>query len=160
MLLYRIGKTKYIEDLTGEGCLKGAGRWHLQGTRVLYTSASASLAKLEVLANAPDLPKNRSLIVLKVPDTASILFVEPDQLPRNWYEYPYPAQLPMIAKAWIDARKYWIMRVPSAQLHSEYNYLLNPLHEEHSGIVVQSVQAHPFDPRLKGETKTSREKGE
>jgi RES domain-containing protein len=138
----------------------GGGRWHLQGTRVLYTSASASLAKLEVLANSPVLPKNRSLIVLMVPDNASILFVEAHQLPTNWYEYPYPAQLPMIAKDWIDAGKYWIMRVPSAQLHSEYNYLLNPLHEEHTSIVIHSVQAHPFDPRLKGETKKSRGKGE
>ncbi|MES2731492.1 MAG: RES family NAD+ phosphorylase [Bacteroidota bacterium] len=151
MLLYRLGKTEYIKDLQGEGCLYGDGRWHLQGTRVLYTSGSASLAKLEVLANSPVLPKGRSLMTMSIPDDTPMLWIETDQLPLNWSDYPYNALLPMIAKDWIDKGEYWIMRVPSAQLPIEYNYLLNPLHPDHSKLVIVSIVPHPFDPRLKEE---------
>ena len=73
MLVYRIGNSKRIRDLQGTGGLYTAGRWHQKGRRVLYTSSSISLAKLEVLANSiGKIPKSMALATLSFPNKDSI----------------------------------------------------------------------------------------
>jgi RES domain-containing protein len=149
MRLYRIASAIYANDLSGTGCLYANGRWHFKGTRVLYTSEHISLAKLEVLANSPVIPKNQVLITIEIPDTASMTQVISSQLPTNWWEFPYSSSLATITEAWVQEGAYWIMKVPSAQSHEEYNYLLNPLHSEHPAARIVKVEPIHFDKRLK-----------
>ncbi|GAB4015826.1 RES family NAD+ phosphorylase [Spirosoma koreense] len=149
MKLYRITKTQFATDLNGTGCLYGPGRWHREGTQLLYLSEHVSLAKLEVLANSRIIPKNQSLVIVEVPDNASILSVTSDELPTGWDAIPYSEDLADIAERWILAQQYWIMCVPSAQSPLEKNYLLNPLHPEHTTLKLISIEPHPFDSRLK-----------
>ena len=49
MLLYRISKSKYAKDLSGEGARRAGGRWNFKGTPVVYTADSTALATLETL---------------------------------------------------------------------------------------------------------------
>ena len=49
MDVYRIGKNKYIKDLSGDGARLYGGRWNYQGYRVLYASESLALAILEYI---------------------------------------------------------------------------------------------------------------
>ncbi len=72
MFLYRLSKIIYSDDLTATGCLFYPGRWNKIGTRVLYTSENVSLAILEVLANSEAIPKDYCVIVIEVPDQATI----------------------------------------------------------------------------------------
>jgi RES domain-containing protein len=147
--LYRIASTKYANDLTGTGGLFGPGRWHREGTRILYTSEYVSLAKIEILANSKRLPDDQSLITLKIPDSASIMSLEPDQLSTDWRDVPCLPALADLSDQWLREGQFWIMRVPSAQSPTEYNYLLNPLHPEHRTLHISSIEPHPFDTRLK-----------
>lgn len=149
MKLYRFGKQPYIQDTSGQGGLYHGGRWHSQGTLILYTAEHLSLAKLEMLANSPILPVNYFVLTLEVPDGASINIVEPTELPADWAGLPYPPELATITESWIREGKYWLMRVPSAHSPAEYNYLLNPLHPEHQQLRILSLEPHPFDSRLK-----------
>jgi RES domain-containing protein len=149
MKLYRLAKTKYANDLAGTGCIYSAGRWHLEGTRVLYTAEYASLAVLEVLGHTDILPRNYSLVQLALPETASIKWVGADELPTNWNHSPAPLVLADIAQQWIDEGKYWIMRVPSVHSPTEFNFLLNPLHPEHLTLQIISIVPYTFDSRLK-----------
>jgi len=149
MRLYRLGKHPYILDTTGQGGLFHNGRWHEQGTRILYTSEHLSLAKLEVLANASTLPKNYFALTLEVPNDASVKTIAVADLPPNWAAMPYPQELALITREWIEQSTYWLMRVPSAHSPTEWNYLFNPLHPDHAQLQVVSVEPHPFDPRLK-----------
>jgi RES domain-containing protein len=146
--LYRISKTLYANDITAQGCLYASGRWHRQGTRVLYTSEHLSLAKLEILANATFLPKNCSLVTYEVSEVA-IKTLSIEDLASNWQDFPYPEELAMMTENWVKENKYWIMKVPSAQAPTEYNYLLNPLHTDHNRLKIISIEPHKFDSRLK-----------
>ncbi|MBC6989928.1 RES family NAD+ phosphorylase [Hymenobacter sp. BT491] len=149
MLLYRLGKQARIRDLSGSGGLYAPARWHTKGTQILYTSEHLSLAKLEVLANASSLPQNYYALTLEIPDDASVRQVTVAELPANWQEIPYPQELAEISRLWILEGRYWLLKVPSAQAPSEWNYLLNPLHPDHVRLRIVSVEPHPFDPRLK-----------
>ena len=149
MTLYRIADDRYASDLSGTGGLYAPGRWHRLGTPVVYLAGYIALAKLEVLANSPGLPRGRTLITLTLPDNASILTVKPIDLPEGWQEWPYLDELADLTQEWIQGRRFWIMRVPSAQSPSEYNYLLNSLHPEHQTLKIISIEPHPFDFRLK-----------
>ncbi|TGE18077.1 RES family NAD+ phosphorylase [Hymenobacter elongatus] len=149
MRLYRLGKSPYIKDTTGQGGLYYAGRWHEKGTPILYTSEHLSLAKLEVLANSPSLPRNYFALTLEVPDATPIREINMAQLPANWQQMPYPLELAQLTRAWLDEGSHWIMKVPSAHAPTEWNYLLNPRHPAHEQLRVISLEPHPFDPRLK-----------
>lgn len=149
MKLYRITKTNYASDLQGTGGIYGPGRWHREGTRLLYLAEHVSLAKLEVLANSRKSPKNQSLVTVEIPDNASITHIEHEDLPVGWEKIPYLEELADIAEQWIREAKFWIMCVPSAQSPIEKNYLLNPLHPEHATLKLVNVEPHPFDLRLK-----------
>ena len=104
---------------------------------------------LEILANSRKIPKNQSLVTVKIPVTASITAINDGDLPENWPKVPYLDELADMTEQWILEQKYWIMRVPSAHSPTEFNYLLNPLHPEHTTLKLVSVEPHPFDPRLK-----------
>ena len=149
MILYRITDARYANDLNGNGGLFTPGRWHRRGTLLLYLTEHVSLAKLEVLANSPKLPKSRTLVTVAVPDNASITTTDAATLPEGWQNWPYLDELADIVAVWIREQQFWIMRVPSAQSPTEHNYLLNPLHAEHKTLKLISIVPHPFDYRLK-----------
>ena len=149
MKLYRITKEKYAADLRGMGGLYEAGRWHREGTQIVYTSEVVSLTKLEVLVHWKKTPTGLVLVTIEVPDDSTITHVELESLPPDWEKIPYMEELADITEQWIRERKFWIMRVPSAQSPTEFNYLLNPLHPEHATLKLVSIEPHPFDPRLK-----------
>jgi len=149
MQLYRITSPIYANDLQGTGCLYTSGRWHYKGTRILYTSEHISLSKLEILANTPVIPKNQVLVTIEIPEKASIKELPATELPANWWQFPYPNLLADFTESWIKEGLFWIMKVPSAQSLTEYNYLLNPLHAQHALAKVKSIEAIHFDKRLK-----------
>lgn len=149
MNLYRITKTQYANDLAGTGGLLGAGRWHREGTRIVYMSGTVSLAMLEVLGHWARTPVGLSLLTIQIPNIASVYLIDAAQLPAGWREEMHPESLSTITTDWIQEGNYWIMRVPSVHSPTEYNYLLNPLHPEHQTLKIVGIEPHPFDPRLK-----------
>lgn len=150
MRVYRITHQKRAHDLQGTGGLYASGRWHRKGTRLLYTSESIALAKLEVLANASGkVPQQQALVTLEFPEDSSLFTISAEELPTNWYYFPYPAELAGITEHWIQEGRYWIMKVPSAPSPQEYNYLFNPQHPAHASLKLVDINAHEFDRRLK-----------
>ena len=149
MQLYRITSPTYANDIQGTGCLYASGRWHYKGTRILYTSEYISLAKLEILANTPVIPKNQVLVTIEIPETALIKEITSNELPSGWWQFPYPNILADFTESWIKEGIYWIMKVPSAQSLTEWNYLLNPLHAQHALAKVINIEPIHFDKRLK-----------
>ncbi|RCR66095.1 RES family NAD+ phosphorylase [Larkinella punicea] len=149
MRLYRITKTNYANDLNGTGGLYASGRWHREGTLLLYFAEHVSLAMLEMLANSEILPINVSLVTVELPEMASIRQTRLEDLPSDWRNIPYKETLADITERWITEMQFWAMRVPSAHSPTEFNYLLNPLHPEHKTLEVVSIQPISFDRRLK-----------
>jgi RES domain-containing protein len=149
MKLYRLTKANYADDLSGTGGLYEAGRWHQQGTRLLYLSEHMSLAALEILANSDFLPKNYALITVELPEAAPIGALSVQDLPPDWKSSPAPIALAEITRKWINEGAFWGMCVPSAHSPTEFNYLLNPNHPEHRTLRIVSIEPYSFDERLK-----------
>ncbi|WP_229365735.1 RES family NAD+ phosphorylase [Fibrisoma montanum] len=106
MILYRIADDRYATDLNGTGGLFAPGRWHRRGTPLVYLTEHVSLAKLEVLAHSPALPRGRALVTVSLPDDSSILIKESAELPDGWQNWPYVDELADIAEQWIREGKH------------------------------------------------------
>ena len=152
MFVYRLGKTPYIRDLSGTGGLYGSARWHEKGTRILYTAQTASLVKLELLANTKWIPRNYSLLVLEVPDEIGHRELRVPDLPANWNAFPHPKELVPLTLDWIRENRYLVMKVPSVHSPFESNFLINPLHPQAGQLRILEVIPHEFDQRLKDNT--------
>ncbi len=53
-----------------------------------------------------------------------------------------------IGDAWLDKGSSAVLKVPSAVVPLEYNYLLNSTHPDFTRIALQAVTDFVFDPRI------------
>lgn len=150
MIVYRIGRTRYANDLTGEGARLFGGRWNHKGVPCLYTSASRALALLEytVNVNVDDIPRALSFTTLEIPDD-SIREVAESDLPGDWRAVPSPVSTKAFGTAWLSSQTHGVCRVPSTVIPSEFNYLLNPLHPGIGAVKILAVDDFVYDVRIK-----------
>jgi RES domain-containing protein len=137
-------------SLTGNGGLHVSGRWHHRGQPIVYTSATPSLAALEVLVHVdPALaPSDLRLIAIEVPEGIGIETCDSARLAADWQAFPAPAALQDFGSRWLSGVRTPILCVPSAVLAVERNYLINPAHPDARRIRMVHQQAFSFDPRL------------
>ncbi len=149
MLVYRIAKQKYIKDLTGIGAKTVGGRWNPKGVALLYTSTSAALSALEVLAHLPAayFPDNMSLASLEIPSNL-VTEININQLPENWKKTPPPIEIQSFVMQWINDEKYVGIKVPSIIIPNEQNLLINPLHPKFNKVKLINIEPFSFDARL------------
>lgn len=149
MLVYRISRTKFAADLSGEGARLYGGRWNPKGIPCLYTAASISLAVLEfsVHANMDELPRALSIATIKIPDDFHDLRIE--TLPGDWNRWPSPASTRDLGGSLLYSQKDLVIRVPSTVIPKEFNYLINPLHSHFKQVKLMSVEDFVFDIRIK-----------
>ena len=124
----RLTRRQYIDSaLTGEGARLFGGRFNSLGRSVVYASATLSLAVLEILVHAVRPSDLAGYVGLRLAfDEALVEDVGP--LPEYWRDNSWPAAVQSLGDRWLDEERSAILRVPSAVLPSESNYLLNPRH--------------------------------
>jgi RES domain-containing protein len=148
MLVYRLTKAKYAEDLSGMGAALAGGRWNKKGRAVLYCSESPALSLLEIVVNIPPMFKpDLKLLTLEIPES-SIFILEKENLPDNWFHYPAPRILADIAETQYRNPEILALKVPSAVIHQNFNVLINPRSLHFSQIKIISSDPFTFDPRL------------
>lgn len=146
-----ITKEKYQDiAFTGEGAEDAGGRWNSQGTRIVYASSAVSLSILEILVN---LEKNlvlSSYVVIPFSfDDNLILELKEEDLPDEWAAQPPPVTSQQVGDDWAQSKSSLLLRVPSAVVPIESNYLLNPAHPDFDKIKIGNPIPLPFDERLK-----------
>jgi RES domain-containing protein len=148
MLVYRITKTTYANRLVASG---GAARWNRTGQFVLYTAATRALACLEnvVHRSGEGLTADFRVMSIDVPDSLSIEVVPIDTLPTDWYDFQRYDTCQRIGGEWLQQRRSAVLKVPSAIIPNESNYLLNPAHPDFSRINLVRTERFVFDPRIK-----------
>jgi RES domain-containing protein len=149
MLVYRIAKLKYINDLSGEGPRIGGSRWTSVGTPVVYVAENRALAALEFYGHVKSslvFPPLK-LATIEIPANAAVRKVDIPNLPKYWKDYPPPDELQNIGTGWILSGEF-ILKVPSVQVPNEYNYILNATHPDIKKVVVISVEDFSYDLRL------------
>jgi RES domain-containing protein len=109
-----------------------------------------ALASLEILVHCePDLvPGDLVAVEIRVPGSVAVVELDTDVLPRSWRRYPAPASLQRLGNAWLDRNSASILRVPSALVPSESNFLINPAHPDSGKLRVVRKAPFQFDPRL------------
>jgi RES domain-containing protein len=149
--VWRILRRRYVrEALSGRGGLAVAGRWHSRGRLVVYTSESLALSALEVLVHTePDVvPPDLTSVEIYIPDDIRISTMHARTLPVRWRRHPAPRTLQVLGNRWLDAGKTAVLRVPSALIPTESNYLVNPSHPDARRIRVLGAARFAFDSRL------------
>ncbi|MFV1969167.1 MAG: RES family NAD+ phosphorylase [Pirellulaceae bacterium] len=150
MQVYRIAKTKHVNDLSGMGARIAGGRWNEKGTSVLYAAQSRALATVEYLVHVPIAikPKNLRLATLDIPDSVSQATISIEDLPANWDGYPPPPELAKIGTDWVTANSELMLFVPSAVVLGGNNVIINPSHREMKYVKILETEEHQFDQRL------------
>ena len=147
MILHRITTKAYANDLSGTGAMLYGGRWNRRGIRMLYTSESLSLAALEIIANVNSSQLGENLYCIEIDFTEGLEVTLTKELPEGWNAFPYTSGSVALGT---DCFKNGALclKVPSAIIPTEYNYLLNPLHEDFHKIKVVDVRPLILDQRL------------
>jgi RES domain-containing protein len=121
--------------LSGGGASRYGGRWNLPGTRVVYCSGSRALAALEALVHVEDLG---DLGAVEWQATAILLpgdgIERPIRYPASWKTYPHSLTTQRFGSAWVERRRSVALRVPSAVVLGEFNFLVNPTHPDFAKI--------------------------
>lgn len=154
MLVFRIEREKYLNSaLSGIGASLSEGfRWNSLSTRIVYTAESRALAILEVSVHLDlqeDLPTDRYLITLEIPDEVEILELDQIDLPLNWDAKPPIIETQLNGDDFVNQQSAAVLKVPSAIVPEEYHYLINPLHPDAQKIKVTTSKQLLFDTRLK-----------
>lgn len=129
MLLYRIGATKYANDITGEGARLNGGRWNHVGIPCIYAGASRAIVLLEYSAHVSihNIKRALSFTIFSVPDD-SITELKIADLPGNWQAFPHSREARDLGSKLLIKNKSLLIKVPSAIINEEYIYLINPKH--------------------------------
>lgn len=147
---YRIVRPEFADDpFSGQGARRDGGRWNSPGVAMAYASATPSLATLELLVNIPRslrLPRY-TLVTCHFPE-AIVDEISSARLPPTWRDFPPPGALQKIGDAWIHSRTSAVLRVPSAVIDLEFNYLLNPDHSDFRSVEIGDSRAFTLDFRL------------
>lgn len=147
---WRIVKSKHAAGaFTGNGAKQSGGRWNSPGRAVVYTAGSASLAMLELLVHlqADELLKYYVLFPVAF-DERWVMTLPLRSLPRLWRRSPPPRAVQALGDRWIAGARSAVLRVPSAIVAGECNYLLNPAHADMGRIRIGPKQPIRFDRRL------------
>jgi RES domain-containing protein len=144
---YRILKRKFVGSaFSGEGARRNGGRWNSTGVAVVYTSGTISLAILEWRANLTQWPAPPSVLI-EIEFDASLVW-SPAKLPANWNGWPYPRTNATVGDSWVRSGRSAVLKLPSAVVPREFNFLMNPAHPDFGKISIGKPQLFKADPRL------------
>lgn len=149
MIVYRITTEKYSKELSASGA---ANRWNFESQFVIYSAESRSLASLELVVHRamirPNL--NYKVLVIEVDVVKSqIATINNKQLPHNWRTLAAYNKLQSIGSEWYTKEKKLLLRIPSAIIPQEHNYIINTRHELfHNRVNLLKVENFFSDKRL------------
>lgn len=148
MIAYRICNSLYKDDVSGTGSKLTGGRWNSVGIPVLYLSEHVSLSVLEMLINNQfkDFAISLSLLIISLPEKIEIAEIKVGKLKDLWQEdFSYTR---FMGNEFIKTANTLVLKVPSAVISEENNYLINPLHADFKKIKILKTKSFRTDKRL------------
>ena len=148
MIVYRITLTEFAGNLFASG---NPARWNPKDTKVIYTAGTRALACLEnvVHRSSLGLKENFRTVLVEFPDDLEMVEISASTLLPSWREYKHYPYTQKIGEQWIRARLAPVLKVPSAIIPEENNYLINPLHKDFGRIKYLGIEPFDFDERIK-----------
>ena len=147
---WRLVHQKYVHSaFSGEGARLVGGRWNSEGNSVVYTAGSLSLALLEIIVHLEfkEALKRYKAIPTEIPEVL-LQSIDPSKLLDGWSGSPPQSSTQFIGNCWAEGLTSAVLKVPSAIVPHEFNYLLNPAHPEFNQITLGDPIDLPVDPRV------------
>jgi RES domain-containing protein len=151
MQVWRLCRARHANTaFDGEGARLYGGRWNHKGLPIVYTSATLSLAALEVLVHhrVPIPPFEFVALAAEIPARLKIETISVQDLPTDWQTDPAPVELQDLGSAWLQRASSLVLAVPSVIIATEFNYLINPRHPDFARLKVQPATPFTLDGRL------------
>lgn len=149
MRIYRLAQEEYKDDLSGRGSFLYGGRWNSKGLYALYAAEHISLAVLELVVNfnrsSAPLKKKFHLLSLEIPEE-KIGLMQADMLKKNWFNDPDYTRY--IGDLFLGGKELLAMKIPSAVIPEEFNYIINPQHEDFKKVKKINDYVYGLDNRL------------
>lgn len=149
MIVFRLSRKKYKDELSGYGASLNGQRWNSKGIEVIYTAQTRALANSEVAVHIAlgILPKDYYMVSIEIPKTVKIKRLKEETLPYCWDAIPSQPVSQFVGDQFVRENKYAVLKVPSAVVKGEFNYVLNPNHKDFEQIKIIDTEPFPFDPR-------------
>ncbi|MEJ7769775.1 MAG: RES family NAD+ phosphorylase [Chitinophagaceae bacterium] len=150
MFFYQIGRTKYANELTGEGAKINGGRWNHVGVACIYAAESRALAVLEytVNVNIDDIPRALSITKYNILDKL-ISSITLSKLPGDWNKSNIPSSTRNFGTKLLKKLSSLAIQIPSAVIPEKNCFLINPVHPDKSLIQIIEVSDFSYDVRIK-----------
>ncbi len=135
MEVFRISQEAHATSLSTSG---RANRWNTKGQQVIYTGSSRSLSSLELVVHrgaVQSAARYKVMVISVADDDYLIKQIQRNDLPANWRSLAGCSGLQRIGSAWYNNQESLILKVPSAIIVYEYNYLINAEHPDFSSKV-------------------------
>ncbi len=148
MIVYRLTNGAFTKDLSGNGAKLYGGRWNSPGFNALYTTENISLAVLEILVHVHqyNIPLNYHLLAIEIPDNIIPTLINTKSLKRSWKNDTGYSQF--IGDEFLKTSANLLLKVPSAIIEQEHNFIINPTHKDISKIKIIASHLFEFDKRL------------
>ncbi len=150
MEVFRISRTQYAHYLIASGA---ANRWNYENEYVIYTAGSRSLATLEMVVHRSAIQPNNAytVVVIHISDEEALFSnLQQKDLPQPWrQENAYPL-LQQLGSHWYQNKSSLVLRIPSAVIPNEYNYIINTAHPDfqEKNIKIVNRESYFWDDRL------------
>lgn len=147
MDVFKICKEKYSKSLVASGV---PNRWNKKDEFVIYTGGSRAISTLETVVHRSginfSIPYN--LLTISINDKTQIKEINIKDLPSNWQTIEAYVELQEIGSKWYNSLESLVLKVPSAIITQEHNYIINTKHPEFTNIILENVEDFVWDKRL------------
>ena len=150
MIVFRLAKSKFARYLSGKGAEIAGGRWNSKGVPVIYTGDSRALcvAEIAVHTGLGSVPEDYLLVTIEIPNDALVYEILPENLQPNWNSFPHSGATQIMGDKLFKQNSYLVIKVPSAVVAGDFNFLINPAHEDFNKVTIQKVEAFSLDKRM------------
>ena len=149
MEVFRISREEYSTLLSSSG---SANRWNLKGQNVLYTGSSRSLSSLELIVHKGAVKPAllyKVMVISIADDDYLTKQIQIKDLPINWRSFAAYSNLQNIGSDWYTGQESLVLKVPSAVIPIEYNYMINTEHPDfYSKVSLVRTEDYFWDSRL------------
>jgi len=149
LTIHRLVKAKYA-DSAFHGS-RGRGRWHEQGTPMVYCSDQPATALLETMVHAGRaglIEESYVLFSIEIDLGRHLLELPGSELPEDWRAWPWPASTQELGTYWHEEEASLALEVPSAVVPRQHNYLVNGAHPDFEEAEVHGPKPFSIDTRL------------
>jgi len=150
MRVFRLSRKKFAGELSGKGAALSGNRWNSKGVEMIYCADSRALAMAEVVVHLPFylVPQDFEMLEISIPDIIKIKTVSQKELPEMWNRFPHYPKTQAIGDHFIKSNEFAVLKVPSAVVKGDFNFLLSPYHKHFKKIKIKAHSPFIFDSRF------------